>query len=262
MRKISALIMLGLLSPCLATGQDAAPAQGQSLSSQASDPTASLMSFQLQNFYAPSLHNAPGDQNVAQFRAAIPFELGGISNIARLTLPVVTDSAGGSTGFGDATIFNLLAFDRDWGRLGVGAVALLPTGASGVSAEKWGLGPAFGFVARPSWGLAGLFNQNILTVGGDDDRPDVNISTLQPIVSVPLGDGWSVGTSDMTFAYDWDLNEMTSIPVGIKLSKLTKLSGRPVQWQLSYEQNLYDTGITPKETIGFTVKLLVPKGSG
>lgn len=259
MRKTAALLLFGFLSPWAASAQDVAPSQGQSLSSQASDPTASLMSFQLQNFYSPNLHNTAADQNVLQFRAAIPFELGGINNIARLTIPFVTDSASGSTGLGDATVFNLLAFDRDWGRFGVGAVALLPTGADGVSAEKWGIGPAFGFVARPTWGLAGLFNQNILTVAGDDDRPDVNISTLQPIISVPVGNGWSAGTSDMTLVYDWDRSEFTSLPLGVKVSKLTKPGGQPVQWQVSYERNFFDEGVAPEDTIGFTVKLLVPK---
>lgn len=254
------LITLGLLLPCAGVAQDAVTQEGQSLSSQASDPTASLMSFQLQNFYSPNLHNLRGTQNVVQFRIAIPFEINGISNIARLTLPGVTENEGGETGLGDATIFNLLAFDRDWGRVGVGAVALLPTGKDGVSAEKWGLGPAFGFVARPSWGLAGLFNQNILTVAGDDDRPDVNISTLQPIINISLEHGWSIGTSDMTFTYDWDRNELTSVPLGVKISRLTKLGGHPVQWQLSYERNFYDTAVAPQDTIGFTVKLLVPKG--
>ena len=66
--------------------------------------------------------------------------------------------------------------------------------------EKCGLGPAAGFVAQNKWGLIGPLNQNILTVGGDDTRPGVNLSTLQPILLVPLGKGWSIGTSDITFA--------------------------------------------------------------
>lgn len=256
MRFAGALAAVHLFWPMAALAQD------QSLSSQASDPTASLMSFQLQNLYTPHMRNTQGDQNITQFRAAIPFELGGVSNIARLTIPGVTENARGPTGLGDATIFNLLAFDRDWGRFGIGAVALLPTGANGVSSEKWGLGPALGFVARPTWGLAGLFNQNILTVGGDSNFADVNISTLQPIVSVSLNNGWSVGSSDMTFTYDWDRSEFTSLPIGLKLSRLTAIRGHPVQWQLSYERNFHDTGIAPKDTIGVTVKLLVPRGRG
>lgn len=252
---ISALVLT--LMSAVAFGQSG----DQSLSSQASDPTASLMSFQLQDFYSPNLHRSSGDGNTLQFRAAVPFSLAGVNNIARLTLPVVTDSAGGTTGVGDTTLFNLAAFDRSWGRFGVGAVVLLPTGEDGVSADKWGLGPAVGFVARPSWGLWGLFNQNIFTVAGDDARPDVNISSLQPILSFPLGKGggWSVGTSEMNFIYDWDADEFTSIPLGVKVAKLTRIADNSVQFQLSYERNFYDERVGPKDTIGFTAKLLLPR---
>lgn len=217
------------------------------------------MSFQLQNFYSPNLHNSTKDQNVLQFRAAIPYTIGGINNIARLTLPYATDTASGNSGFQDITIFNLATFDQSWGRYGAGVVALLPTGSSDLTADKWGLGPAFGFVAQPSWGLFGLFNQNIFTVAGDDDDPDVNLSTLQPILNVGLGNGWSVGTSDMTFVYDWEANEFTSLPLGVKVSKLTKLGSVPFQWQLSYERNFYDDRVGPEDTIGLTLKVLLPK---
>lgn len=262
MRTVSFTAMTCSLSLFLAAFGSAANAQddgGQSLQSQASDPTASLMSFQFQDFYSPNLHNNSGSRNIAQFRAAIPFTFGGINNIARMTLPYVTSNDAGASGLGDMTLFDLAAFDQSWGRYGVGAVALLPTGANGVSAEKWGLGPALGFVARPEWGNVGLFNQNILTVGGNSNRADVNISTLQPILTVPLGEGWSLGASDMSFVYDWDRGEFISLPLGAKLSKLTKVNGLPVQWQLSYERNFYDTGSGAQDTIGLTAKLLVPK---
>ncbi|PKM09704.1 MAG: hypothetical protein CVV17_00050 [Gammaproteobacteria bacterium HGW-Gammaproteobacteria-7] len=251
-----ALTVLALLFATSAVAQ--AP---QSLEGQASDPTASLMAFQLQDFYSPTLHNSDDSLNIVQFRAAIPFTLADVNNIARLTLSYVTESPSGKSGLGDATVFNLATFDRSWGRFGVGAVALIPSGVSGVSAEKWGLGPALGFTAQPRWGLFGLFNQNIVTVAGDGDLPDVNISTLQPILNYPLGNGWSVGSSDMTVVWDWDKDEFVSLPLGAKLSKLTKLGGRPVQFQASYEHNFYDDGVGPEDTIGFTVKLLVPKGA-
>ena len=65
---------------------------GQSLDQAASDPTASLMSFQLQDFYSYRFHNLPGESaNRVQFRAAIPFTLAGTSNIARVTVPYITD---------------------------------------------------------------------------------------------------------------------------------------------------------------------------
>lgn len=252
----AASVIIAGLAATASYGQDSGD---QSLESQASDPTASLMSFQFQDFYSPNLYNNSGSQNVTQFRAAVPFTLGGINNIARLTLPYVTRNAAGASGMGDATLFSMATFDRSWGRFGIGVVALLPTGTDGISAQKWGLGPAMGFIAQKKWGLAGLFNQNILTVAGDDAQPDVNISTLQPILNHSLGGGWSVGTSDMSFVYDWDRDKFTSLPLGVKVSKLTKINGLPVQWQLSYERNFYDTGSGPRDTIGLTAKLLVPK---
>lgn len=260
---MKACMRLNLIFATVAAAPAFAQSGGQDLASAANDPTASLMSFQLQDFYVSDFHNqSSATQNTLQFRAAIPFILGSTNNIARLTLPYLTDTPSGQSGLSDATLFNLTVLDQPWGRWGVGAVALLPTGKEGLSAEKWGLGPAVGFMASPAWGLWGIFNQNLLTVAGDDDRQDVNLSTIQPIMNVPMGQGWSAGFSDMTFVYDWDANKFTSLPLGVKLSKLTHPgAGRvPVQYQFSYERNFYDDGVAPRDTVGVTVKFLFPTG--
>lgn len=87
----------------------------------------------------------------------------------------------------------------------------------------------------------------------------MNVSTLQPIINYPLGNGWALGTSEMVFTYDWDSSEFVSLPIGVKLSKLVKMGGVPVQWQLSYERDYYDSGTGPKDTVGLTAKLLIPR---
>lgn len=233
---------------------------GQSLDQAASDPTASLMSFQVQGFHSYRLHNLDDETSSRlQFRAAIPFELGGTSNIARLTLPYVTDSPSGAEGFADATLFNLTTFTQPWGRWGVGAVALLPTGESDLTADKWALGPAAGFTVQSGGILWGAFNQNLFTVGGDEDKPDVNVSTLQPIFNIGLGNGWATGLSEMVFTYDWDQGEFVSLPLGAKLSKLVRFGGAPVQFIGTYEHDFYDEGVGPSDTLSFTAKLLIPK---
>jgi hypothetical protein len=244
-------LLLGLPGPAAAQ---------QSLDQAASDPTASLMSFQLQGYHTPNLHNSDGSASLLQFRAAITFELGGYSNIARVTLPYVTHSASGETGLSDTTLFDLVTFTRPWGRFGFGAVALLPTGSEGVGAGQWALGPAMGFTVQQGPLLWGVFNQNLFSVAERFDGPDVSVSTLQPIVNYSLGQGWSVGTSEMNFVYDWDKGEFTSIPLGIKLAKLVRFGKTPVQFQVNYEHNFYDNGIAPADTIGMTVKLLLPAG--
>jgi hypothetical protein len=235
-------------------------ASGDNLSQAANDPTAALTAYQLQNSYSPSVYNT-GDasQNYLQFRAAIPFQIGGLQNIFRVTLPYFTDTPSGATGLTDMVLFDLVTFDRSWGRFGVGAVALVPTGSDGLSAEKWGLGPAAGFTAKNGKVLWGAFNQNIFSFAGDDDVPDVNVSILQPILSVGLGNGWSTGLSEMSVTYDWDKDDWVSLPLGVKLAKLQRFGTTPVQFTAQYEHNFADDQTVPEDLYSFTVKLLVPK---
>lgn len=245
---------------CLLTSSEAySQTDEQDLSQAASDPTASLSAYLLQNFYTSRYHGAGGvDGNKVQFRIAKPYTLGDTSNIFRLTLPYVTDNPANETGLLDATVFNLTTFNRHWGRFGVGAVALLPTGSDELTTDRWALGPAVGFVAQSHWGIWGLFNQNLVDIDGDASRDSINLSVIQPIVNVSLVDNWSVGTSDMSVTYDWDSGKFVSLPLGVQVNKLIHVGGAPVQLGLSYEYNFYDEGISPESVIGLTGKLLVP----
>ncbi len=252
---------MALVVCCAAAAAHAQDSAGDNLSQAANDPTAALTAYQLQNSYSPSVYGTGGaSQNFLQFRAAIPFEIGGLQNIFRVTLPYFTNTPSRASGVSDTVLFDLVTFDRSWGRFGVGAVALLPTGSDGLSAEKWGLGPAAGFTAKSGKVLWGAFNQNIFSFAGDDDRPDVNVSILQPILSVGLGDGWSTGLSEMSATYDWDKDDWVSLPVGVKLAKLHRIGATPVQFTAQYEHNFADDQTVPEDLYSFTVKLLVPNG--
>jgi hypothetical protein len=231
----------------------------QSLEQAASDPTAALMNVQIGDWYN-DYHKLSGESaNQLNFRAALPFKIGEQQHIMRMTIPVVTDSPFIDSGLSDTTIFDLMTFDKSWGRWGAGLVGLLPTGGKDSGAEKWGLGPAIGFTARESDFLWGFFNQNIFTVAGDDDREDVNVSIIQPIVNKSLGNGWSIGVSEMNITYDWEKNDWSNLPVGIKLAKMHKFGKLPVQFNGQYEYNFADDELgSPKQTIRFTAKFIFP----
>jgi hypothetical protein len=253
--------VLALAAVLTAGFAQAQETNGDNLAQAANDPTAALMSFQLQDSYSPSIYGTDGASlNSLQFRAAIPFEFAGLQNIFRVTLPYITNTPSGATGLSDMVLFDLVTFDRSWGRFGVGAVALVPTGSDGLSAEKWGVGPAAGFTAKSGKVLWGAFNQNIFSFAGDDDMPDVNVSILQPILSVGLGDGWSTGVSEMSVTYDWDKDDWTSLPLGVKLAKLHRFGTTPVQFTAQYEHNFADDQTVPEDLYSFTVKVLMPKG--
>jgi hypothetical protein len=110
---------------------------GQSLDQAANDPTASLMSVQLQNVYAGDYHVLDGETgNTLLLRAAVPFKTGDLNHIARVTLPVVTDSPSRKSGLGDMVLFDLLAFDEPWGRWGIGPVLLAPPDCCGACSTR------------------------------------------------------------------------------------------------------------------------------
>lgn len=262
MLRIAAASAAAAMLASVAAAQEAAPSGqgGQDLSQAASDPTASVMSFQATWSHAAEfrvLNDETSDE--LQLRAAIPHHAFGHNNIFRITFPLVVDSPGADFGAADTTVFNLTTFNRSWGRFGVGAVALIPTGGSDRGAEKWGIGPALGFVNSSHRGLLwGVFNQNVFSFAGDDDRANVNISIAQPILNLSLGDGWSVGASEMNVTYDWEQDDFVSLPLGVGVSKLTRRFGPAIQFNLQYEHDFADEYIGPEDTISFRVKVLLP----
>ena len=111
----------------------------------------------------------------------------------------------------DLVLFDLIVFNESWGRWGVGPVMLFPTATNdALGAEKWAIGPAAGFVARSQKLLWGVFNQNLFSFAGNNDREDVNVSIIQPIINYSLPDQWSIGTSEMNITYDWEKDDWTA----------------------------------------------------
>jgi len=251
---LACLLLPTALAPALA-------AEGsQSLDQAANDPTASLMAIQLQNIYTGNYHILPDETgNTILLRPVMPFKTGEVNHIARATIPYVTDSPSGRTGLGDSVLFDLIVFNRSWGRFGVGPVLLFPTATDdALGAEKWAAGPALGFVARRPAFIWGLFNQNLISFAGNADRDEMQLSILQPILNYSLPKKWSVGVAEMNVTYDWDKGGWTNLPLGLKVSKLHRFGSQPVQFSGSYEYNFADDRVAPEWAVNFTVKFLFP----
>lgn len=233
-------------------------ADEQSLEQAANDPTASLMSFQLSNASATNYHHSDAEDSAWSMRMALPYKIGAQSNILRVTVPVITKHPALSDGLSDITVFNMLTFDRPWGRLALGAVALLPTGGRRHGAEQWGLGPSLGFVVQREGMVLGMLNQNIFSVAGDEDRDKVKTSSFQPVVSYKLGQGWSMGLSEMQVTYDWRESRWSSLPLGLSLSKLQRIGKLPVQFNMQAEHNFADERVAPANVVRLSAKLILP----
>lgn len=252
---IAAIVLMIPVSSLAAEKPD-----GQALDQAANDPTASLMSVQIQTLYSGNYYNLPSeDSSAVLLRSAVPFTTGNLKHIARGTLPIITDNPSGETGLGDLVLFDLLAFDKTWGRWGAGLVVMLPTASDEkLGSGKWSTGPAFGFVARSQKLMWGVFNQNLFSFAGPGNRDDVGVSIIQPIVNYSLPNKWSLGVSEMNITYDWENNRWANLPLGLKINKLVKLSSLPVMFSGSYEYNFQDDYVSPEWTVNFTLKFLFP----
>ena len=208
------------------------------LAAQATDPTASLMSLQVNDWYTASYHDLDGSANQVVFRAAIPFAWGETSHIFRITQPYVTSSPSGTTGFTDTTIFDLMVFNQPWGRWGVGISGTLPTGQDGLTTDKWTAGPALGFVNSSSkqhnWGL---FAQTFFSFAGKGSTPGVGLINLQPIYSYQLGGGRSLSLGNSSLIYDTRGSRWASLLLGVNYGQVVSFAGQ--KWRPNVEVN-YD----------------------
>jgi len=95
-RFIFSLAVIVLMTPLSSLAVD--KTDGQSLDQAANDPTASLMSVQIQTLYSGDYYNLSSeDSSAVLLRSAIPFTTCSTKHIARGTLPIVTDNPSNPT---------------------------------------------------------------------------------------------------------------------------------------------------------------------
>ena len=110
---------------------------------------------------------------------------------------------------------------------GVGPVELLPSASDEtLGGEKWGLGPTFVGLKQSGPWTVGLLTNHIWSVGGEEDREDINSTFIQPFIAF-------VTSTKTTFAlntestYDWQ-GESWSVPVNFYVSQLFRVGKMPL----------------------------------
>lgn len=211
---------------------------------KSNNPLTPMAALNIQDYYASSLYDSDKTANSFLIRGALPMLLGGVPQIARVTLPYVTNpGANGDSisGLGDMNIFDIFLMGTPELQIGAGPYLILPTASKDeTGAGKWQIGAA-GTVMHPSpWGLIGALLTYQHDFAGDTDRPTQNIFTAQPflIYNLPLGYYLrSVGI----WNFDWQTGNYY-IPIGFGAGKVWKLeSGSTVnvyvepQWTVAHE---------------------------
>ena len=220
------------------------------LSRQATDPTASLMAFNLISDFHTSYHGVDATGFEFRFQPVIPFRAFGASNILRVVVPY-QGSGPGEEGLKSVSIFDLVVLPQKWGRLALGPVMTL-SGSAGNAESTFAIGPAVGAVLPMSKKFSvGGFTQNLFGTG-------VAITQLQPVVTYQLGHGWALSAGDLQFTYDWHRAEWVSIPLGFQFGVVRPIGRQPFRFSINPQWNVKDITGSEKVKIVFTVTLLAP----
>ncbi|MGH8624905.1 MAG: hypothetical protein ACREYC_06430 [Gammaproteobacteria bacterium] len=241
--------------PATAGAERTSEGQGSvnELSNKATDPTASLMALNFQgiynDFHGPSVPGEPDERWTLQFRPVIPFKVFDQPNILRLTVPYQV-SGRGDEGWGPITLFDLVVFNEQWGRWGVGPVMSFDT--TGDAPDEFVIGPAVGGVWQVTKKLLlGAFSQNVF-------GSDTAVSQLQPVIAYQLGQGWSLSAGDLQVTYDWEGGRWVDVPIGFQLGKVTKLGRLPVRFSVNPQYNLLNDRGLSEWSVTFTFTALFP----
>ncbi len=204
----------------------------------------------VQDAFVPEYYGYPGRTgspytNDLLLRGTLPIAAGLLPRqVIRATVPISTrpDPDGGyTTGLGDVSVFDMLLFGEPGGfEFGAGPLLTMPTASEDeLGAEKWSAGVAAIAVDQSRDGSFGSLVQWQTSFAGDDDRQDVELLTVQPIVIVNMRMAWYV-RSTATWTFDLE-NDNFYIPVGFGVGKVWREGGTILnafvepQWTLLHD---------------------------
>ena len=258
---------LGVLLITLSFGAAALADEARELAEKRQNPIPDLSSVSFDNGtnFGGSPHHRV--QNELDIRPIVPFRLTeDWYLVTRTVVPVIKqpheDSPTGDTwGMGDITFTGFLATAKVSGLTwGAGPVVTLPTAThDALGSGKWSLGPsAAAMVSSGDW-VIGFLVQNVWSVAGNGDRPDVSQFLLKYGVNYNFPDGWYL-TSGPTITADWkaETDHRWVVPVGGGFGKVITLGRQPLALETQAFYNLERGTGTGNWSLSVLLQFLFP----
>ena len=240
MKKILFSALIFSLGVSISYGQDDAA----ELAKKLANPISSLISVPFQNNTDYGIGSWQGTRNTMNIQPVVPISINkNINMITRIVVPVITQyniTAPGEkqAGLGDAVMSAFFSPTNSekltWG---VGPALLLPVGTNDfLTTKKFGMGPtAVALKQTNGWTIGGLINQ-IWSVAGSADRPDVSQMFVQPFVVYNWKSGAGLG-ANMEWTQNWKASTST-VWLNPTISAVTSLGKQKTQFVVGPRLNL------------------------
>jgi hypothetical protein len=260
LNRIGVLLLAVFMAPAVCLGQSE-----EELAKKLQNPVASLISVPLQNNFDFGIGPDDGFRYTLNVQPVIPFNLTPEWNlISRTILPIIYQNdiaadSGDQFGLGDTLQSLFFSPTRTepfiWG---VGPALLLPTGTEKLlGADKWGVGPTAVLLKQTGPWTYGMLANHIWSFAGEDDRPEVNSTFLQPFLSYTFKSGLSLVTNTES-TYDWENNQWT-VPVQAGVSKVLTVGRQPISLALNGRYWAEGPDTAPDWGLRLVFTLLFPK---
>ena len=210
-------------------------AEDADLAKKLANPVADLISAPIQSNV--DFNVGPGDGTISRtnVQPVIPIGINDEWNvISRTILPIIDqqgiDLAGATDEFGlgdtvQSFFFSPKSSDPIWG---VGPAFLIPTATDdGLGGDQWGIGPTAVVLKQEGPWTYGALSNHLWDFTGDNDRPGVNATFIQPFVSYITATKTTF-TLNSESTYDWRGNEW-NLPLNFVVSQLLKVGDQPLQ---------------------------------
>ena len=252
-------------------GKPAAAGDTENLAKAAQNPIASLISVPLQNNTGFGVGPYDRNQNVLNIQPVIPVRISENWNlISRIIQPIVWQpnafepNGQGWFGLGDMNPTFFFSPAKP-GKLiwGAGPAFVLPTAtADQLGQGKFSMGPGIVLLTTPGHWVIGMLVNNVWSVAGESNRPDVNQMLLQYFINYNLKKGWYVTTSPINTA-DWEASSGNRwvVPLGGGVGRIMRLGPQPVNISVQFYGNaIHPAGASPWG-MRMQIQFLYPKGA-
>jgi len=238
MKRCGCMLFLAMAAWALATPSLAQDDQAAELAKKLANPIASLISLPVQyNYDEYGGANDGAAVNTLNIQPVIPFSLNANWNLITRTIVPLIDrqdfplAAMNETGLGDifaSQFFSPKSPTAGGWIWGAGPAELLPTATDDVlGGEQWGIGPTGVALKQTGPLTVGFLTSHIWSVAGDDDRDDINTTSLQPFLSYTTKTHTTIGAYTEA-TYDWE-NEQWSVPLIAQVGQLFKIGPQILQ---------------------------------